>query len=73
MNEQELREQIAQEIEGMQMTIGKFPEGTPGMTKRHPDCWKCGTPAYEEGCHGIDIQNFRGFQKVFAAIARGKK
>ena len=71
MNEQELREQIAQEIEAMKVSFIRV-EGE-GMVKTHPDCWKCGTPVLTDQCDSANKQTINGVQRMFATIARGKK
>lgn len=71
MNEKELREQIAQEIEAMKVSFIRVEDES--MIKTHPDCWKCGTPAQTSDCESANRQTINGVQRMFATIARGKK
>ena len=69
MNEQELREQIAQEIEKWTASIVKVEGGI----KLHPDCWKCGTEVITIDCENARKHEMKSAFQIAAKIARGNK
>lgn len=67
--ELELREEIAQLIEGNTISWGKFEDGIP----LHTNCWKCNTEPMTRTCDDARESWSRDIAKVFANLVRNNK
>ena len=68
VTEQEIREKIAQEIEGFTMSWHEFPEGIP----LHSNCTNCNAKPYTPVCDASRDYFAKSVYQHIAKIVRGE-